>query len=174
MKESDLYIPARDWLRARGYTIHVEIFDADIIATKPDPSCHGGTRIVAVELKPCLSQELMTQLGTRAQWADEVWGVIASEPRGTSDVAYHGYGLLQVAGGKVWMLRKAKPQPMWRHKQRDYRLKKLGRTPAATENCRAGLPSCPELAAQRKVTRSAPASAVLPEPAPGDAGGGRC
>lgn len=156
MRESDLYIPARDWLVKHGYTIRVEVFDADIIATKDDPACHGGTRIVAVELKPCLTEGLIAQLRSRATWADEVWGVIASDPKVTTGLRYEGFGLLRVVDGKVRMLRKAQPQPMWRHKLRVYRLKKLAGLPVAEPHHLAGLPSCPQLKAQRMGTPTRP------------------
>lgn len=151
MAESDLYIPVRDWLRAQGWTVHVELFDCDVIATKPDTTCPNGVRIRVVELKPCLTGVLMCQLYTRAMWADEVMAAVASEARATTELRDNGFGLLQVRDGKVRQRISPKLQPWQWHKRRAYRLKKLaGRAPAQDHEL-AGLPSCPRLREQREL-----------------------
>jgi hypothetical protein len=144
MAESDLYPPVRDWLRKRGYEVHVEVFGADIIAIRDGA-------ITVVELKLCLSAGLIKQMHAGARWADFVIGAIASKPRITSGVSYAGFGLLLVSGQKVHQHIKPRPQPWHWHKARTYRVKKLtGRTPAQ-EHELAGLPSSPALRAQRQM-----------------------
>jgi hypothetical protein len=149
MKESDLYAPVRDWLTARGYTIHVEVFDADIVATKDG-------KLTAVELKPCLTNGLFCQCVTRAKWADEVIAAIASDPRGTGGMKQHGFGLLQVVNGKVRVRVHPKPQPWYWHKMRAYRMKKLANRAPAMPHEVAGLPSCPALKDQRRQREAKP------------------
>jgi hypothetical protein len=124
MKESDLYIPVRNWLIARGYEIHVEIFDADIVAVKDG-------ELTAVELKACLSSDLYRQCCNRARWADYVIAAVASVPRQVGMYTHAGFGVLLVNGGKVHQKAKPRPQPWLWHKMHDYRVKKLtGRLPA--------------------------------------------
>lgn len=149
MKESDLYAPVRDWFIARGYEIHVEVFDCDIVAVKDG-------ELTAVELKPCQSRELIAQCHVRAQWANYVYGVIGSDPRQIdSGWSYSGIGLLQVRGGKVRQRRVARPQPWHILKRRQYRIDKLmGRDPAQPHEV-AGLPSCRQLREQRELREKA-------------------
>jgi hypothetical protein len=99
MRESDLYPPVRDWLIARGYEVHVEIFGHDIVALK------DGKALV-VELKLGLTRVLTKQLESAANWADEVMGavgveVIIGKSGECGAYRYNGFGLLQVVGGKV-------------------------------------------------------------------------
>jgi len=154
MKESDLYIPVRDWLVSKGYTIHVEVFGVDIVATKPDASCHRGMRIAVVELKLGLTDGLFRQLLDRQHWADEVWGAIASQPRQYAALGCAGFGLLRVQDGKVEQILKAKHTLHCRHKQRDYRLKKMSREGPAQAHELAGLPACAALREQRNLRTS--------------------
>lgn len=143
MRESDLYPPVRDWLIARGYEVHVEIFDCDIVAVKDG-------RLLVVELKLCLARELFTQMEDAARWADEVMGAVASAPRKLGGLSNKGFGLLQVTDGRVRQRVKPRPQPHWWFKKRAYRIKKLnGRDPAMPHEL-AGLPSCPALRLQRE------------------------
>jgi hypothetical protein len=143
MKESDLYPPVRDWLLARGYEIHVEIFDADIVFME------GGNQLTVVELKACLSNELYVQCCKRAKWADYVFAAVGSEPRNVNMFTHAGFGILVVKNGKVREKRCARPQPWLWHKMHDYRVKKLtGRSPAQ-EHELAGLKACRELREQR-------------------------
>lgn len=134
MKESDLYPPVRDWLRARGYTIYVERFDADIVAVKDG-------RLLAVELKLCFTQQLYSQLQARATWADEVMAAVGSAPRAFKAMRYMGYGLLLVSNGKVRQKFKTRPQPWQFHKRRLYRLKVLADELPAMDHELAGVMS---------------------------------
>lgn len=143
MRESDLYVPVRDWLAARGYAVYVERFGADVVAVR-------GGELTVVALKLCLTQGLMEQLGWRAQWADYVIAAVASEPKHLSGLRYAGYGLLQVRDGKARQRLVARPQPWLWHRKHDYRAKKLaGEAPAMAHEV-AGLPSCPQLRQQRR------------------------
>jgi hypothetical protein len=143
MKESDLYIPTRDWLIARGHEVHVEIFDTDIVTILDG-------ELWAIELKPCLTQGLVHQLNARSQWADRCLAVIASDPRSTAMLKYYGHGLLQVKGGKISQRIKPQPQPFGWHKRRKYRIKRLvNRTPAMDHEI-AGLPNGPQRKSNRR------------------------
>lgn len=52
VRESDLYAPVREWLSKQypDHKIHVEKFDADVIAIKEQ-------HVVVVELKACMTEE---------------------------------------------------------------------------------------------------------------------
>lgn len=149
MKESDLYRPVRDWLIAQGYTIHVEVFDADIIAVKDE-------LITAVELKPCLTWELKTQLMKRCEWADYVIGAIASTPaKGSlSFMRCQGFGLVHVTEQLVRLRITPKQQPHQWHKKRAYRVKRLTGCAPAMDHEVAGLPACEALKLQRRLHES--------------------
>lgn len=146
MKESDLYIPVRDWLVARGYEVHVEVFGVDIIALKDG-------FLTVVELKKWFNQHLRHQMQHAANWADFVMGAVPGK-RGDKPkhvgYLYGGFGLLFVDGAKVHQFRKPKRQPMFWHRGHDYRMDKLkGRLPAQDFET-AGIPSCPALSEQRE------------------------
>ena len=142
IRESELYRPVRDWLIARGHQVHVEIFDADIVALKDG-------LMTAVELKSSVSNGLMLQLHHRAAWADYVFAAVAVCPKRTDQLRYCGYGLLLVSGGKVRQICMAREQPWRRVLARRYRLKRLmGRHPAMEHEV-AGLPACGLLKEQR-------------------------
>jgi hypothetical protein len=143
-RESELYPAVKAWLEAQGYTVHVEIFDCDVIGIKDG-------RAVVIELKKFLSHDLIRQLYTRVWWCDEVWAVIPTQPREIpSTFASEGWGLLQLRDGKLRVRRKAKPQPWSWHKRKAYRMKKLMNRKPAMPHEVAGLPSCPTLSQQRE------------------------
>lgn len=145
LRERDLYAPVRDWLASRGYTIHVEVFEADVVAVKDG-------LITAIELKTSQTDGLCVQVNRRCQWADYVYAAVPSNRiRATSQFKGHGIGLLAVdpTSGSVRERLKPKPQPWWWRKRHDYRAKKLAtRAPAMAHEC-AGLPCTPELKANR-------------------------
>jgi hypothetical protein len=144
MKESDLYIPVRDWLRACGHVVHVEVFGVDVVGIRDD-------QLTAVELKLSNPGALLTQCVHNAGWATECYGVLPHRPKNTNGFKYHGIGLLIVVGGRVREVCKPKPQPWSWHKRRDYRMKKLmGRQPAGDHEL-AGLPCCRQLREQRAI-----------------------
>lgn len=143
MKESELYIPVRDWLVKQGWTIYVEHFDADIIAMKD-----GVVRVV--ELKTGFTDKLYWQACQRAQWADEVMGAVPVAPKYSGRWTDEGFGLLIVTGGKVRQKHKPRPQPWQWRKKRKYRIKELLRRGPAMDHEVAGLPACPQLADQRE------------------------
>jgi hypothetical protein len=148
MKESELYPPVRDWLVARGYEIHVEVFDCDIVAVKDD-------KLTAIELKLGLTWDLVNQLCSRIAWADFIIGAVPGV-RGQYGPDVHrgqvramGLGILLVSGSKVHQMLAPRPQPWGWQQKHAYRLKKLTGRPPAMEHEVAGLPSCPALRAQR-------------------------
>lgn len=148
MKESDLYLPVRDWLRSRGYTVHVEIFDCDVVGI------NAAGHMVAVELKLGMRRDLCNQLSLRTNWADEVWGAVphtAEQPG--SGWSYYGYGLLVLKNGKLRVQRKARPQPWHRIRAQEYRRKVLRSRHPARDCDIAGLPSCAQAKTQRDISR---------------------
>lgn len=149
MKESDLYQPVKQWIKKNypDHKIHVEVFDADVVAV------HQG-HIVVVELKKCYSNELYRQMCERARWADEVWCCIPTDPKSVTLGRREGFGLIQLKGDKLKIIRSAKPQPWARIKTRAYRLKKLARLRPAMDHEVAGLPSCSALREQRQRNQS--------------------
>lgn len=142
MAESDLSQPVRTWLEAQGYTCYFELFDCDIVG-------RNGHELVAVELKPCLTRGLTSQLHQRARWADKVWGAIASKPKSTKFLQYYGYGLLIVKDGVAKQRVMARQQPWHRVKTRRYRFKRLLTELPAQCGDLAGLPSGPSVRTQR-------------------------
>jgi hypothetical protein len=150
VKESDLYAPVRDWLVARGYEVHVELFGHDIVAMKDGQA-------TVVELKLGATLGLMNQLANAAKWANVVIGAVATEPRSTNAFRYYGFGLLQVDAetGKVRQRVHAKPQPYHWHKRQAYRLKVISKRKPALPHEVAGLPCCPQLRRQRQIRKLA-------------------
>jgi hypothetical protein len=148
MRERDLYIPVRDWLIAEGWTIHVEIFDADIVAVKDG-------KLLAVELKRGMRTGLERQAKQRADWADLVMiAVPESTYKPAWWIKHHGFGVLTVGPGlrRPVRQRAAPKQQPWRWvRRREYRLRKLAARPPAQAHEVAGLPSCRELAEQRRL-----------------------
>lgn len=144
MRECDLYPHVRAWLREHGYEIHVEVFDADVVAVR------SGT-LTAVELKMSSPAELMRQLHVRAMWADYVIGAMPHRPKSTAGFKSYGFGLLVVAGGKVKQVCTPRPQPDGWHRRRAYRVKRLSTRPPAHDHETAGLPACARLKEQRAI-----------------------
>ncbi len=150
MKESALYIPVREWLRDRGYRVHVEMFDADVIAIK-------DSQITVVELKLGFNDGLCRQLQDRSKWADFVYAAIPPNAADANTIwgsrktffARYGFGLLIVDGNSVKQRRKPFPQPFCWHKKRAYRMKRLLGSHPACDFELAGLKCGPELRAQR-------------------------
>lgn len=144
MKESELYAPVRAWLAIHypDHKIHVEKFDADVIAV-------NGEHVVVVELKTCLSRELYIQCLNRMEWANEVWCCVASEPQNVREFEILGFGVLKLVSGKVRKVRTAKPQPWRWHKMRKHRLNRLSTESPAQDHEVAGLPACRQLREQR-------------------------
>lgn len=149
MKESDLYIPVRDWLRSCGYTVHVEVFGTDVVGI------NDAGHLVAVELKTGMTRGLYEQLSLRTMWADEVWAAVppnVDRPRSGWD--YYGYGLLIVKDGRVKVRRKARPQPWHRVRTQAYRRKVLRGLKPAPDHHLAVLPCCPQAKRQRAEVRA--------------------
>lgn len=157
IRECELYPPVRDWLAQRGWEVHVEKWDCDIVAVK-------GDVLRAVELKPALNEKLVRQLHDRARWADEVMGAVAAEPRGyqskASGLRYSGFGLLQVdiTTGKVRQRIKPRPQPWHFHSRRTYRMRILADRHPAMPHEMAGIPASAQLREQNKLRRKIAAS----------------
>lgn len=155
MRESDLYAPVREWLRKQypDHAVHVEKFDADVIAIKEQ-------HVVVVELKACMTEELFRQCCARSEWANEVWVCVGTNPREMRLFQRGGFGVLKFVNGKIRKVRGAKPQPWRWHKMRVHRLKRLTKEAPAMAHEVAGLPSCRALREQR-LKRYEPAPAEV-------------
>ncbi len=66
MRESDLYLPIRDWLKGQGYLTKAEVMDVDIMAVKDDTT-------LMVELKNTLNLEVILQAVDRQRLSDIVY-----------------------------------------------------------------------------------------------------
>ncbi|WPZ33304.1 DUF2161 family putative PD-(D/E)XK-type phosphodiesterase [Thalassobaculum sp. OXR-137] len=69
MKESDLYLPVKRFLEARGYAVKAEVKGCDVVARLPDPD----TPPLVVELKTAFSLELVLQGISRQRLSDDVY-----------------------------------------------------------------------------------------------------
>lgn len=102
MKETDLYLPMKEWFKQRGYEVRPEvctlgrIFDA--IAVKRDI-------VVAIEMKLSLTKKLFDQIKYGHLFADYSYSVIGSIPRIESETLnYHlndGIGILSIRNNIV-------------------------------------------------------------------------
>jgi hypothetical protein len=142
MRECDLYPPVRDWLKSQGYTVYIEIFDADIVAVKDN-------QLTAVELKACLTKGLRYQCIKRSYWADWVIAVVASKPKDARDFQHHGFGLYQLKNGKLKKIYKPRQQPLSWQRSHAYRVKRLSAIRPASDSDVAGLPCCERMRLQR-------------------------
>ncbi len=66
MRETDLFVPLRDYFESLGYTVHGEVGSCDLVARR-------GDAMVVVETKMTMSLRLVTQGVRRQQLSDEVY-----------------------------------------------------------------------------------------------------
>lgn len=66
LRETDLYVPVRDFLAAQGFTVRAEVHRCDVAATR-------GDDLVIVELKTGLTLDLLAQAVKRQQLSDTVY-----------------------------------------------------------------------------------------------------
>lgn len=114
LHEVGLSGPVSDWLRARGYVVYAEVPDGggaiDLVGHIAGDTAHPDRpRLVAVELKMCLSRRLLYQAARALLACDEVYVAVASQPRSASLVrcGRFGIGVLVVRDGTVRKLRPA-------------------------------------------------------------------
>lgn len=69
MKESDMYLPIKDFLVEDGYVVRGEVNNADIVAVK------GGDMII-VEMKKSFNLKLVYQLVERQRMTDKVYAAV--------------------------------------------------------------------------------------------------
>ena len=69
MKESDLYLPVKRFLEARGYEVKAEVKGCDVVARLPDPASPP----LVVELKTAFSLDLVLQGISRQRLSDDVY-----------------------------------------------------------------------------------------------------
>ena len=66
MRETDLYAPIRDYLKAQGYKVRGEVKGCDVVATK-------GDDLIVVELKLRANLDLLAQAIDRQRVSDSVY-----------------------------------------------------------------------------------------------------
>ena len=86
-KETDLAVPVRDFLVARGYTVRSEVLDCDLVAVR-------GDELIAVELKTGLTATLLIQAVQRQQACDSVYVAIPRPSTGERGLDWRGALLL--------------------------------------------------------------------------------
>lgn len=69
MKESDMYLPLKEFLEADGYTIRGEVNHADIVGVKDD-------KIIIVEMKTSFNLKLVYQILERQRMTDFVYAAV--------------------------------------------------------------------------------------------------
>jgi len=67
VRETDLYLPVKEFLEARGYTVKSEVQNCDVVAVKDEEP------IVVVELKLTFSMDLVLQAIQRQSITDDVY-----------------------------------------------------------------------------------------------------
>ena len=82
-KETELALPVRDFLIARGYTVRSEVLDCDLVAVR-------GDEVVAVELKTGLTATLLIQAVQRQQACDSVYVAIPRPTTGERGLDWRG------------------------------------------------------------------------------------
>lgn len=82
VKESDLYLPVKNYLEKLGYDVKGEVKDCDITAV-----C--GEELIVVELKRGFTMELLYQVIRRQRIADAVYAAIPLPKKGYWDPRYH-------------------------------------------------------------------------------------
>lgn len=96
--ESDLAKPVMDWLERRGLIPYGEVAYSnraiDIVGL-------NDTEVEAVELKRCLSRQVIHQAYINQLASHRSWCAVASRPREFSDRLHNGLGLLVVYRGEV-------------------------------------------------------------------------
>jgi hypothetical protein len=68
-RETDLYAPVRDWLKAQGYTVRGEVRGCDITAVHDD-------ELIIIELKRAFNLDLLLQVTQRQRMADSVYAAV--------------------------------------------------------------------------------------------------
>jgi hypothetical protein len=133
MAESDLYLPVKGFLTARGYVVRAEVGDLDVMAVEPE----GDRRVIAVELKPNLCLDVLVQAMKRMNGVDAVY-VAVGVPEGLRaliardrDAADHirlckmlGFGFLRVHGNG-WVEVMCEPEEYRPRPNAHYRLRLL-------------------------------------------------
>jgi hypothetical protein len=73
LKETDLYLPIKEYLLDQGYKVNGEVLNCDVTAIKDD-------ELIVIELKKTLNLSLITQAVNRQKYADSVYVAVA-EPK---------------------------------------------------------------------------------------------
>ncbi len=81
MKEIEMYKPLKTFLEARGYTVHSEVENVDVMAQK-------GDELLIVEMKTSFNLQLVYQLIERLKITDQVYAYILLGKGGRWPKAY--------------------------------------------------------------------------------------
>ena len=101
MKETDLSEPVCHWLRGQNLVPYCEV---PVQGTCVDIVAIDADRIVAVELKLCLSWQVIRQAMLAQNFADQAWCAGPTTPRSLDVVRQHGIGVLRVRAGQIQVL----------------------------------------------------------------------
>lgn len=69
MKETEMYPPLKKFLRTKGYVVHSEVDDIDVLAKKGDEYC-------IIEMKTSFTMKLVFQLIERLKITDQVYAYV--------------------------------------------------------------------------------------------------
>jgi len=149
LPESRLSGPVSAWWADRGFTVWAEVpfrtSSVDLVAWRPHeadagPAAEPAGLLVAVELKPCLSREVIRQAMINQLFADRSYAAVAGRPRRRGNGQWcrdHGIGVLVVHFGRVDCWMEARPYP---RQSRHARAGVIGRIAHMSPGGLAGLP----------------------------------
>jgi hypothetical protein len=82
MKEADLYPPLKQFLEARGYSVHGEVKNCDLVARK-------GDEVIIVEMKKRMTVSLLCQIARRKDVIPAVYAAVPVPP-GKKEIPRYG------------------------------------------------------------------------------------
>ena len=108
MKESDMFMPIRDWLKSKGaikVCTEIYLYDtpADIVALMPED------KILVIEMKKSLTKHLIRQAHGHYCFSNYTYIAVATKPRMArmNLKCNEGIGVLSVKDNKVLLLRES-------------------------------------------------------------------
>jgi len=115
MREAQLSEPVSKWLESLGYQVFVEVpmFEYRLIdMIGLCENAKGGKRIIAVELKTCLTWQVMKQASLNQLFCHESYCAVGTRPRktGFERCLEWGLGVIEIAYGCVSVV--TSPQPI--------------------------------------------------------------
>ena len=103
LKENKLAAPTAQWLESQGYTVYSEVSSPYSGASIDIVGINNNEKIVAVELKMCLTKEVICQAKSHYRFAQKTFVCVVSTPISTSIGLCKKYniGVLSVTNNKV-------------------------------------------------------------------------